>query len=171
MVDKCDDNYNNNNNNNNESHDINFEPGIVNNNDEMNILIKHLENNWTIKKNIHYHGKNVNVKEYILKKNAGRDVKIKLIKLNNFKPTTTTTSEEECKNGESSENCKNKHRHELNMKLSDNCLRNFIYNALENEWKLKKTGNKYFCSKRHKGDKRVYEAGYLKEFLLDNFTF
>jgi len=168
MVDKCDDNYNNNNNNNSESHDINFEPGIVNN-DEMNILIKHLENNWTIKKNIHYHGKNV--KEYILKKNAGRDVKMKLIKLNNFKPTTTT-SEEECKNGgESSENCKNKHRHELNMKLSDNCLRNFIYNALENEWKLKKTGNKYFCSKRHKGDKRVYEAGYLKEFLLDNFTF
>jgi hypothetical protein len=96
---------------------------------------------------------------------------MKLIKLNNFKPTTRTTSEEECKNGESSENCKNKHRHELNIKLSDNCLRNFIYNALENEWKLKKTGNKYFCSKRHKGDKRVYEAGYLKEFLLDNFTF
>ena len=57
------------------------------------------------------------------------------------------------------------------MKLSDNCLKNFIYNALENEWKLKKTGNKYFCSKRHKGDKRVYEAGYLKDFLLDNFTF
>ena len=46
----------------------------------------------------------------------------------------------------------------------------FIYNALENEWKLKKIGNKYFCSKRHKGDKHVYQAGYLKEFLLDNFT-
>ena len=174
MVDKCDDDYNN---NNNDCNDINFEDNIVNNNDEMNILIKHLENNWTIKKNIHYHGKNVNVKEYILKKNAGRDVKIKikLIRLNNFKPTTTTiptrTSEEEYKNSESSENCKNKYRHELNMKLSDNCLRNFIYNALENEWKLKKTGNKYFCSKRHKGDKRVYEAGYLKDFLLDNFTF
>ena len=36
---------------------------------------------------------------------------------------------------------------------------------------LKKIDNKYFCSKRHKGDKRVYEAGYLKEFLLDSFTF
>lgn len=94
---------------------------------------------------------------------------MKLIKLNNFK-TTTTISEEKYKNGELSENYENKHKHKLNMKLSDNCLRNFIYNALENEWKLKKTGNKYFCSKRHKGDKRVYEAGYLKEFLLDNFT-
>ena len=139
--------------------------------DEMNILIKHLENNWTIKKNIHNYSKNNNTKEYILKKNTGRDVKMKLIRLNNFKTTTTTTSEEEYKNSESSENYENKHRYKINMKLSDSCLRNFIYNALENEWKLKKIDNKYFCSKRHKGDKRVYEAGYLKEFLLDSFTF
>lgn len=169
MVDKCGDDYNINNIN---SNDINFEPNIVNANenkyDEMNVLIKHLENNWTIKKNIH-NNNGKNVKEYILKKNSGRDVKMKLIRLNIFK--ITTTSEEEYKNSESTENYENKHRHKLNMKLSDNCLRNFIYNALENEWKLKKTGNKYFCSKRHKGDKRVYEAGYLKEFLLDNFTF
>ena len=169
MVDKCGDDYNINNINYN---DINFEPNIVNANenkyDEMNVLIKHLENNWTIKKNIH-NNNGKNVKEYILKKNSGRDVKMKLIRLNIFK--ITTTSEEEYKNSESTENYENKHRHKLNMKLSDNCLRNFIYNALENEWKLKKTGNKYFCSKRHKGDKRVYEAGYLKEFLLDNFTF
>jgi hypothetical protein len=169
MVDKCGDDYNINNIN---SNDINFEPNIVNVNenkyDEMNILIKHLENNWTIKKNIHHYGKNV--KEYILKKNSGQDVKMKLIILNNFE-TTTTASEKEYKNSESSENYENKHRHKWNMKLSDSCLRNFIYNALENEWKLKKIGNKYFCSKRHKGDKRVYEAGYLKEFLLDNFRF
>uniref|UniRef100_A0A6C0I234 Uncharacterized protein n=1 Tax=viral metagenome TaxID=1070528 RepID=A0A6C0I234_9ZZZZ len=169
MVDKCGDNINS-----NDINDINFEPNIVNANenkyDEMNILIKHLENNWTIKKNIHHCGKNV--KEYILKKNSGRDVKMKLIRSNNFE-TITITSEEECKNSESesSESYENKHRHKWNVKLSDNCLRNFIYNALENEWKLKKTGNKYFCSKRHKGDKRVYEAGYLKEFLLDNFRF
>ena len=131
--------------------------------DEMNILIKHLENNWTIKKNIHNYSKNNNTKEYILKKNTGRDVKMKIIKLNNFKQT----SKEEYKNSEKSRENENK----LNVKLTDNCLRNFIYNALENEWKLKKIDNKYFCSKRHKGDKRVYEAGYLKEFLLDNFTF
>jgi hypothetical protein len=129
--------------------------------DEMSVLIKHLENNWTIKKNIHNNDKNA--KEYILKKNEGRDVKIKLIVLNYFEKTTTS-KEKSNKNGESN-------KHKLNVKLSDSCLRNFIYNALENEWKLKKTGNKYFCSKRHKGDKRVYEAGYLKEFLLDNFTF
>ena len=105
MVDKCDDDYNN-------SNDINFEPNIVNTNenkhDEMNILIKHLENNWTIKKNIHNNCKNV--KEYILKKNSGRDVKMKLIKLNNFETTTITTSEEKkYKNSESSENYENKH--------------------------------------------------------------
>ena len=60
MVDKCGDDYNINNIN---SNDINFEPNIVNVNenkyDEMNILIKHLENNWTIKKNIHNNCKNV----------------------------------------------------------------------------------------------------------------
>ena len=155
------------------SDNINYEPIIVNANkyddcyailyNEMNILIKHLENNWTIKKNIHNYSKNKNAKEYILKKNTGRDVKMKIIKLNNFKQT----SKEEYKNSEKSSENENK----LNVKLTDNCLRNFIYNALENEWKLKKIDNKYFCSKRHKGDKRVYEAGYLKEFLLDSFTF
>ena len=155
MVDKCDD-------------DIVNEKKYKYKYDEMNVLIKHLENNWTIKKNIYNNDKNV--KEYILKKKLRRDVKMKLIRLNNFE-TTTTTSDEEYKNSELIKTYENKHRHKLNMKLSDNCLRNFIYNALENEWKLKKIGNKYFCSKRHKGDKRVYEAGYLKEFLLDNFTF
>ena len=131
---------------------------------EMNILIKHLENNWTIKKNVNYHDKtldkNKKEKEYILKKNTGRHVKIKLIRL-----------EEHSKEDEgelSNEKCENKHK--TNIKFSDGCLRNFIYNALENEWKLKKIGNKYFCSKRHKGDKHVYQAGYLKDFLLDNFT-
>lgn len=153
---------------------INYEPITINANVnkyeycsilyyKMNILIKHLENNWTIKKNIHNCSKNGNGKEYILKKNTGRDVKMKIIKINNFKEII----KKECKDSEKSSENENK----LNMKLTDNCLRNFIYNALENEWKLKKIDNKYFCSKRHKGDKRVYEAGYLKEFLLDNFTF
>lgn len=178
MVDKCYDNdYNNDNNYYNE---IDLESNIVNNSanankyDEMSVLIKHLENNWTIKKNIHNNDKNA--KEYILKKNEGRDVKIKLIVLNHFETTTTTSKEESNKNGESNKNSESNkngesNKHKLNVKLSDSCLKNFIYNALENEWKLKKIGNKYFCSKRHKGDKRVYEAGYLKEFLLDNFTF
>ena len=132
---------------------------------KMSVLIKHLENNWTIKKNVNYHDKtldkNKKEKEYILKKSTGRRVKIKLIRLEEY------LKEDE---GElSNEKCENKHK--TNINFSDGCLRNFIYNALENEWKLKKTGNKYFCSKRHKGDKRVYEAGYLKDFLLDNFTF
>ena len=135
---------------------------------EMNVLIKHLENNWTIKKNVNYIGKNIGKnekeKEYILKKNTGRDVKMKLIRLKKYLKEEHGDEEEF-----SNEKCEN--RHKTNLKLSDSCLRNFIYNALENEWKLKKTGNKYFCSKMHKGDKRVYEAGYLKEFLLDNFTF
>ena len=136
---------------------------------EMGVLIKHLENNWTIKKNVNYHdnnlGKSEKGKEYILKKHTGRDVKMKLIRLKKY------LKEEHENEGEllSVEKCEK--RHKTNVKLSDSCLRNFIYNALENEWKLKKIDNKYFCSKRHKGDKRVYEAGYLKEFLLDSFTF
>jgi hypothetical protein len=149
-------------NNNDNDNNYNFECR------EMSILIKHLENNWTIKKNVNYHDKNLckneKEKEYILKKNTGRDVRVKLIKLKKY------LKRDEGNTGElSNEKCENIHK--MNMKFTDSCLRNFIYNALENEWKLKKTGNKYFCSKRHKGDKRVYEAGYLKEFLLDNFTF
>ena len=132
---------------------------------KMSVLIKHLENNWTIKKNVNYHDKtldkNKKEKEYILKKSTGRQhVKIKLIRLKEY------LKEDE---GElSNENCENKHK--TNINFSDGCLSNFIYNALENEWKLKKIGNKYFCSKKHKGDKHIYQAGYLKDFLLDNFT-
>ena len=131
---------------------------------KMSVLIKHLENNWTIKKNVNYNDKtldkNKKEKEYILKKSTGRSVKIKIIRLEEY------LKEDE---GElSNEKCENKHK--TNINFSDGCLRNFIYNALENEWKLKKIGNKYFCSKRHKGDKHVYQAGYLKDFLLDNFT-
>ena len=131
---------------------------------KMSVLIKHLENNWTIKKNVNYNDKtldkNKKEKEYILKKSTGRRVKIKIIRLEEY------LKEDE---GElSNEKCENKHKSNINF--SDGCLRNFIYNALENEWKLKKIGNKYFCSKKHKGDKHIYQAGYLKDFLLDNFT-
>lgn len=83
-------------------------------------------------KNVNYHDKtldkNKKEKEYILKKNTGRHVKIKLIRL-----------EEHLKEDEgelSNEKCEIKHK--PNIKFSDGCLRNFIYNALENEWKLKK---------------------------------
>jgi len=138
---------------------------------DMSVLIKYLENSWTIKKNVNFdHDKNEKEKEYILKKNSGRSVKIKIVRLkedlkknevNNDKVNNDECGEEELSNIK---------RDKKRTLLSDICLRNFIYNALENEWKLKKRDNKYFCSKRHKGDKRVYEAGYLKDFLLDNLT-
>jgi hypothetical protein len=131
---------------------------------KMSVLIKHLEKNWTIKKNVNYNDKtldkNKKEKEYILKKSTGRRVKIKLIRFEEYlKEDEVELSNEKCEN-----------KHKSNINFSDGCLRNFIYNALENEWKLKKIGNKYFCSKKHKGDKHVYQAGYLKDFLLDNFT-
>jgi hypothetical protein len=138
---------------------------------DMSVLIKYLENSWTIKKNVNFHhDKNEKEKEYILKKTSGRSVKIKIVRLkedlkknevNNDKVNNDECGEEELSNIK---------RDKKRTLLSDICLRNFIYNALENEWKLKKRDNKYFCSKRHKGDKRVYEAGYLKDFLLDNLT-
>jgi hypothetical protein len=147
---------------------------------DMSVLIKYLENSWTIKKNVNFHhDKNEKEKEYILKKTSGRSVKIKIVRLkenlkkneaNNNKVNNDKVNNDKVNNDECEEELSNIKRDKKRTLLSDICLRNFIYNALENEWKLKKRDNKYFCSKRHKGDKRVYEAGYLKEFLLDNLT-
>jgi len=139
---------------------------------DLSVLIKYLENSWTIKKNVNFHDdKNEKEKEYILKKTSGRNVKIKIVRLKeDLKKDEENNHEYECEEEEVSKVSTKKRDKKQTLLLSDICLRRFIYNALENEWKLKKRDNKYFCSKRHKGDKRVYEAGYLKEFLLDNLT-
>ena len=46
----------------------------------------------------------------------------------------------------------------------------FIYNALENGWDIKKTGDKYIFLKNHEGKKEVYLDSYLREFLETNIN-
>ena len=152
---------------------------------KMNIIIKHLENKWTIKKNINKKNQN----EYILHKNSDC-LKKKIIRLNLFNlkekyqytfndgdsddydsSTSTLIKINNTDNGNTPpETNSNENLSDLSD-LSEYYLIKFLYNALDNGWKLKKKDNKYFCSKKHNGDARVYEAGYLKDFILDNFIF
>ena len=45
----------------------------------------------------------------------------------------------------------------------------FIYNALENGWKIKKKNNAYIFTKNHEGKKEVFLDKYLKGFMKENF--
>jgi hypothetical protein len=46
----------------------------------------------------------------------------------------------------------------------------FIYNALENDWSVKKKDNKYIFRKNHQNQKEVYLDDYLKKFIKDNIN-
>jgi|TARA_B100000029_G_scaffold364889_1_gene358152 hypothetical protein len=46
----------------------------------------------------------------------------------------------------------------------------FVFNALDNGWEIKKTGNAYIFSKKHEGKKEVYLDNYLKQFMVRNFN-
>jgi hypothetical protein len=46
----------------------------------------------------------------------------------------------------------------------------FIYNALENGWKIKKNGDCYVFTKNHEGKKEVFLDSYLKNFLTVNMN-
>ena len=45
----------------------------------------------------------------------------------------------------------------------------FLYNALENGWKVKKKGKSYVFTKNHEGKKEVLLDSYLKRFMMRNF--
>ena len=45
----------------------------------------------------------------------------------------------------------------------------FVFNALDNGWEIKKTGNAYIFSKKHEGKKEVFLDNYLKRFMVSNF--
>ena len=47
----------------------------------------------------------------------------------------------------------------------------FIYNALEDGWKIKKREGKYIFTKHNSKNKEVYMDDYLKKFLVKNFNF
>ena len=46
----------------------------------------------------------------------------------------------------------------------------FIYNALEDGWDIKKSGDKYIFLKHHEGKKEVYLDTYLRQFLETNIS-
>ena len=46
---------------------------------------------------------------------------------------------------------------------------NFIYNSLENGWRVEKRNHLYIFKKNHEGKKEVYLDDYLARFMQDNF--
>ena len=44
----------------------------------------------------------------------------------------------------------------------------FIYNAVNDGWKVELKNNKYVFSKRHEGKKEIYLDSYLEKFVLNN---
>jgi len=45
----------------------------------------------------------------------------------------------------------------------------FIFNALESGWDVKKRKNVYIFSKKHEGKKEVFQESFLQEFIQSNF--
>jgi hypothetical protein len=45
---------------------------------------------------------------------------------------------------------------------------NFINNALEDGWAIKKNQDKYILTKNHEGKKEIYLENYLEKFLEKN---
>ena len=46
----------------------------------------------------------------------------------------------------------------------------FLFNALENGWKIEKKADCYIFKKNMKGKKEVYLDSYLKHFMKENFN-
>jgi hypothetical protein len=69
------------------------------------------------------------------------------------------------------ENIKQKEENE-NKEKEKNTLRKmkFIFNAIENGWKVKKRGKSYVFSKPHENKKEIFSDTYLRQFIETTFT-
>jgi hypothetical protein len=47
---------------------------------------------------------------------------------------------------------------------------NFIYNALDSGWSIKKINKSYIFSKNHEGKKEIFDEQYLAIFIKDNLN-
>jgi len=47
---------------------------------------------------------------------------------------------------------------------------NFIYNALESGWSIKKIKKSYIFSKNHEGKQEIFDEQYLAIFIKDNIN-
>lgn len=45
---------------------------------------------------------------------------------------------------------------------------NFIFNALEHGWSIKKQKDCYIFSKKHQNRREVFSSDYLEKFVLEN---
>ena len=45
----------------------------------------------------------------------------------------------------------------------------FIWNALEDGWEIRKKDNSYIFSKSHEGKKEVFSESFLRAFIVKNF--
>jgi hypothetical protein len=58
---------------------------------------------------------------------------------------------------------------EMDENYRKNKIMNFIYNALENGWEVKKRDTTtYVFRKKHHGDRKVFMENYLETFLCAN---
>jgi hypothetical protein len=46
----------------------------------------------------------------------------------------------------------------------------FIWNALEAGWEIKKKGDSYIFKKPHEGKKEIFSEDYLRLFVIKNFN-
>ena len=69
---------------------------------------------------------------------------------------------------------------DIEIKLDDNQLleidkikfqkMNFLYNALDNGWSIKKRKESYIFVKNHEGKKEIFDDTYLAIFMKDNLA-
>jgi hypothetical protein len=45
---------------------------------------------------------------------------------------------------------------------------NFIFNAIENGWSVRKDGELYFFKKKHNNDKMYFKKSYVNDFVNSN---
>uniref|UniRef100_A0A6C0LKV5 Uncharacterized protein n=1 Tax=viral metagenome TaxID=1070528 RepID=A0A6C0LKV5_9ZZZZ len=45
------------------------------------------------------------------------------------------------------------------------CKKEFLYNAIEDGWTVKKMSNYYIFRKKHEGKKEVFQESYLSHFI------
>jgi len=45
----------------------------------------------------------------------------------------------------------------------------FIWNALEDGWEIKKNKDSYIFTKEHEGKKEIFSEDYLRRFIIKNF--
>ena len=62
----------------------------------------------------------------------------------------------------------NKETNKLESKNIKNKKKEFIWNALEDGWEIRKKENSYIFSKEHEGKKEVFSESYLRAFIVKN---